>query len=396
VGATAVSVAMETNQHGDTEVASLEKTLNKPCDLLADFRVERETANTTGDLLTFDDDAGTKSELLLSDNTAVALSGEEQKEGSRRMEPSMKALESNRKVEDQNETLGGLKSGPDRLEAESVIGNQALVRKEEGGLEDSEEFVEAHETLDHENVGVTVEDENVGVTVEDENAGVTVEDENAGVTVEDENAGVTVEDENAVHTPVQDVVTTVSQTGSESVALSPTVHHPLQHATEIETVSAKPDAALILTNQNAVLNAASNQDAVLTNQVAVLDVATSQDAVLTNQDAVLDAASNENAVLTNENVLDTSTNQDAVLDTPTNEDAVLVTSTSQSAVLDVATNQETADVLPSAPALLGPSEMVQLVCREEVEDAREVERVSEGQLYPWLDSIIEGTYIYHP
>ena len=387
MGATAVSVAMETNQHGDTEVASLEKTSNKPCDLLADFRVERETANTTGDLLTFDDDAGTKSELLLSDNTAVAMSGEGQKEGSRHMEPSMKALESNRKVEDQNETLGGLKSGPDRLEAESVIGSQVLVRKEEEGLEESEEFVEAHETLDH---------ENVGVTVEDEIAGVTVEDENAGVTVEDENAGVTVEDENAVHTPVQDVVTTISQTGTESVALSPTVHHPLQHATEIETVSAKPDAALILTNQDAVLNAASNQDAVLTNQVAVLDVATSQDAVLTNQHAVLDAASNENAVLTNENVLDTSTNQDAVLDTPTNEDAVLVTSTSQSAVLDVATKQETADVLPSAPALLGPSEMVQLVCREEVEDAREVERVSEGQLYPWLDSIIEGTYIYHP
>ena len=383
MGATAVSVAMETNQHGDTEVASLEKTLNKPCDLLADFRVERETANTTGDLLTFDDDAGTKSELLLSDNTAVAMSGEGQKEGSRRMEPSMKALESNRKVEDQNETLGGLKSGPDCLESESVIGSQVLVRKEEEGLEESEEFVEAHETLDHENVGVTVEDENAGVSVEDENAGVSVEDENAGVTVEDENVGVTVEDENAgvtVHTPVQDVVTTVSQTGSESVALSQTVHHPLQHATEIETVSAKPDAALILTNQDAVLNAASNQDAVLTNQVALLDAATNENAVLTNQDAVLD----------------TSTNEDAVLVTPTNEDAVLVTSTSQSAVLDVATNQETADVLPSAPALLGPSEMVQLVCREEVEDAREVERVSEGQLYPWLDSIIEGTYIYHP
>ena len=375
MGATAVSVAMETNQHGDTEVASLEKTLNKPCDLLADFRVERETANTTGDLLTFDDDAGTKSELLLSDNTAVAMSGEGQKEGSRRMEPSMKALESNRKVEDQNETLGGLKSGPDCLESESVIGSQVLVRKEEEGLEESEEFVEAHETLDHENVGVTVEDENAGVTVEDENAGVTVEDENVGVTV---------------HTPVQDVVTTVSQTGSESVALSQTVHHPLQHATEIETVSAKPDAALILTNQDAVLNAASNQDAVLTNQVALLDAATNENAVLTNQDAVLVTSTNQDAVL------DTSTNQDAVLVTPTNEDAVLVTSTSQSAVLDVATNQETADVLPSAPALLGPSEMVQLVCREEVEDAREVERVSEGQLYPWLDSIIEGTYIYHP
>ena len=393
MGATAVSVAMETNQHGDTEVASLEKTLNKPCDLLADFRVERETANTTGDLLTFDDDAGTKSELLLSDNTAVAMSGEGQKEGSRRMEPSMKALESNRKVEDQNETLGGLKSGPDCLESESVIGSQVLVRKEEEGLEESEEFVEAHETLDHENVGVTVEDENAGVSVEDENVGVTVEDENAGVTVEDENAGVTVEDENAgvtVHTPVQDVVTTVSQTGSESIALSQTVHHPLQHATEIETVSAKPDAALILTNQDAVLNAASNQDAVLTNQVALLDAATNENAVLTNQDAVLVTSTNQDAVL------DTSTNQDAVLVTPTNEDAVLVTSTSQSAVLDVATNQETADVLPSAPALLGPSEMVQLVCREEVEDAREVERVSEGQLYPWLDSIIEGTYIYHP
>ena len=393
MGATAVSVAMETNQHGDTEVASLEKTLNKPCDLLADFRVERETANTTGDLLTFDDDAGTKSELLLSDNTAVAMSGEGQKEGSRRMEPSMKALESNRKVEDQNETLGGLKSGPDCLESESVIGSQVLVRKEEEGLEESEEFVEAHETLDHENVGVTVEDENAGVSVEDENAGVTVEDENVGVTVEDENAGVTVEDENAgvtVHTPVQDVVTTVSQTGSESVALSQTVHHPLQHATEIETVSAKPDAALILTNQDAVLNAASNQDAVLTNQVALLDAATNENAVLTNQDAVLVTSTNQDAVL------DTSTNEDAVLVTPTNEDAVLVTSTSQSAVLDVATNQETADVLPSAPALLGPSEMVQLVCREEVEDAREVERVSEGQLYPWLDSIIEGTYIYHP
>ena len=375
MGATAVSVAMETNQHGDTEVASLEKTLNKPCDLLADFRVERETANTTGDLLTFDDDAGTKSELLLSDNTAVAMSGEGQKEGSRRMEPSMKALESNRKVEDQNETLGGLKSGPDCLESESVIGSQVLVRKEEEGLEESEEFVEAHETLDHENVGVTVEDENAGVSVEDENAGVTVEDENAGVTV---------------HTPVQDVVTTVSQTGSESVALSQTVHHPLQHATEIETVSAKPDAALILTNQDAVLNAASNQDAVLTNQVALLDAATNENAVLTNQDAVLVTSTNQDAVL------DTSTNEDAVLVTPTNEDAVLVTSTSQSAVLDVATNQETADVLPSAPALLGPSEMVQLVCREEVEDAREVERVSEGQLYPWLDSIIEGTYIYHP
>ena len=375
MGATAVSVAMETNQHGDTEVASLEKTLNKPCDLLADFRVERETANTTGDLLTFDDDAGTKSELLLSDNTAVAMSGEGQKEGSRRMEPSMKALESNRKVEDQNETLGGLKSGPDCLESESVIGSQVLVRKEEEGLEESEEFVEAHETLDHENVGVTVEDENAGVTVEDENAGVTVEDENVGVTV---------------HTPVQDVVTTVSQTGSESVALSQTVHHPLQHATEIETVSAKPDAALILTNQDAVLNAASNQDAVLTNQVALLDAATNENAVLTNQDAVLVTSTNQDAVL------DTSTNEDAVLVTPTNEDAVLVTSTSQSAVLDVATNQETADVLPSAPALLGPSEMVQLVCREEVEDAREVERVSEGQLYPWLDSIIEGTYIYHP
>ena len=345
MGATAVSVAMETNQHGDTEVASLEKASNKPCDLLADFRVERETANTTGDLLTFDDDAGTKSELL-SDNAAVALSDEEQKEGSRCMEPSMKALESNRRVEDQNETLGGLKSGPDSLESESVIGNQVLVRKEEEDLEDSEDFVEAHETLDHENVGVTV---------------------NAGVTVEDENAGVT------VHTPVQDVVTTVSQTGSESVALSPTVHHPLQHATEIETVSTKLDAALISTNQVAVLDVATNQDAVLTNQVAVLDAST-------NQDAVLDA----------------STNQDAVLDTSTNEDAVLVTSTSQSAVLDVATNQEAADVLPSAPALLGPSEMVQLVCREEVEDAREVERVSEGQLYPWLDSIIEGVYIYHP
>ena len=339
MGATAVSVAMETNQHGDTEVASLEKASNKPCDLLADFRVERETANTTGDLLTFDDDAGTKSELL-SDNAAVALSDEEQKEGSRCMEPSMKALESNRRVEDQNETLGGLKSGPDSLESESVIGNQLLVRKEEEDLEDSEDFVEAHETLDHENVGVTVEDENAGVTV---------------------------------HTPVQDVVTTVSQTGSESVALSPTVHHPLQHATEIETVSTKLDAALISTNQVAVLDVATNQDAVLTNQVAVLDAST-------NQDAVLDA----------------STNQDAVLDTSTNEDAVLVTSTSQSAVLDVATNQEAADVLPSAPALLGPSEMVQLVCREEVEDAREVERVSEGQLYPWLDSIIEGVYIYHP
>ena len=211
-----------------------------------------------------------------------------------------------------------------------------------------------------------------------------MEDENAGVTVEDENVGVT------VHTPVQDVVTTVSQTGSESVALSQTVHHPLQHATEIETVSAKPDAALILTNQDAVLNAASNQDAVLTNQVALLDAATNENAVLTNQDAVLVTSTNQDAVL------DTSTNEDAVLVTPTNEDAVLVTSTSQSAVLDVATNQETADVLPSAPALLGPSEMVQLVCREEVEDAREVERVSEGQLYPWLDSIIEGTYIYHP
>ena len=359
MGATAVSVAMETNQHGDTEVASLEKASNKPCDLLADFRVERETANTTGDLLTFDDDAGTKSELL-SDNATVALSDEEQKEGSRCMEPSMKALESNRRVEDQNETLGGLKSGPDSLESESVIGNQLLVRKEEEELEDSEEFVEAHETLDRENVGVTV---------------------NAGVTV---------------HTPVQDVVTTVSQTGSESVALSqtvalsPTVHHPLQRATEIETVSTKLDAALISTNQVAVLDVATNQDAVLTNQVAVLDVATSQDAVLTNQDAVLDAATNENAVL------DTLTNQDAVLDASTNEDAVLDTSTSQSAILDVATNQEAADVLPSAPALLGPSEMVQLVCREEVEDAREVERVSEGQLYPWLDSIIEGVYIYHP
>lgn len=343
MGATAVSVAMETNQHGDTEVASLEKASNKPCDLLADFRVERETANTTGDLLMFDDDAGTKSELL-SDNATVALSDEEQKEGSRCMEPSMKALESNRRVEDQNETLGGLKSGPDSLESESVIGNQVLVRKEEEDLEDSEEFVEAHETLDRENVGVTV---------------------NAGVTV---------------HTPVQDVVTTVSQTGSESVALSQTVHHPLLRATEIETVSTKLDAALISTNQVAVLDVATNQDAVLTNQVAVLDVATSQDAVLTNEDAVLDA----------------STNQDAVLDASTNEDAVLVTSTSQSAVLDVATNQEAADVLPSAPALLGPSEMVQLVCREEVEDAREVERVSEGQLYPWLDSIIEGVYIYHP
>ena len=355
MGATAVSVAMETNQHGDTEVASLEKASNKPCDLLADFRVERETANTTGDLLTFDDDAGAKSELL-SDNAAVALSDEEQKEGSRCMEPSMKALESDTRVEDQNETLGGLKSGPDSLESESVIGNQVLVKKEEEDLEDSGEFVEAHETLDRENVGVTVEDENAGFTV---------------------------------HAPVQDVVTTVSQTGSESVALSQTVHHPLQHATEIETVSTKLDAALISTNQVAVLDVATNQDAVLTNQVAVLDVATSQDAVLTNQDAVLDAATNENAVL------DTLTNKDAVLVTSTNEDAVLVTSTSQSAVLDVATNQEAADVLPSAPALLGPSEMVQLVCREEVEDAREVERVSEGQLYPWLDSIIEGVYIYH-
>ena len=375
MGATAVSVAMETNQHGDTEVASLEKASNKPCDLLADFRVERETANTTGDLLTFDDDAGTKSELL-SDNAAVALSDEEQKEGSRCMEPSMKALESDTRVEDQNETLGGLKSGSDSLESESVIGNQLLVRKEEEDLEDSEDFVEAHETLDHENVGVTVEDENAGVTVEDENAGVTV------------------------HTPVQDVVTTVSQTGSESVALSPTVHHPLQHATEIETVSTKLDAALISTNQVAVLDVVTNQGAVLTNQVAVLDIATSQDAVLTNQDAVLDAATNENAVLdtlTNQDaVLDASANQDAVVDASTNEDAVLDTSTSQSAVLDVATNQEAADVLPSAPALLGPSEMVQLVCREEVEDAREVERVSEGQLYPWLDSVIEGVYIYHP
>ena len=377
VGATAVSVAVETNQHKDTEVASLEKTPSEPCDLLADFRVKRETANTTGDLLTFDDDAGAKHEPL-SGNTTVAMSDEGQKEATRPMEPGMKTLDSNRKVEDQNETLEVVKPGTDSLESENGIRNQVLVRKEkeEGDSEDSEGFVEAHETLDR----------------------------------EDENAGV------AVHVPVQDGVTTVSQTGSdhESVAPGPAVHHPLQHSTNIETVSFNQNTAL---DQDAVLDAATSQDAVLTNQVAVLDeatnqdavmeIATSEDAVLTNQVAVVDAATNQDAVLdvaTNQDtVLDVATNQDTalnvltsqdtVLDTSTNQDATLDTSTSQDAVLDVATNQETADVLPSAPALLGPSEMVQLVCREEVEGVREVERVSEGPLYPRLDSVIEGAYL---
>ena len=390
MGATAVSVAVETSQHGDTEVVSLEKTPNEPCDLLADFRAERETANTTGDLLTFDDDAGSKREPL-SDNTTVAVSDEGQKEDTRPMELGMKYLESNRKVEDQNETLEVLKPGTDSLESENVIGNQVLVRKEEEeeDSEDSEGFVEAHESLDR----------------------------------EDENAGV------AVHTPVQ--VTTVSQTGSESVALGPAVHHPLQHTTDIETVSTNQNAALdqdavldaatsqdaVLTNQDAVLDVATNQDAVLTNQVAVLDVATNQGAVMdietsqdtvlthqvavlhaaTSQDTVLDVATNQDTVLgtaiNQDTALNVLTNQDAVLDTSTNQDAALDTSTNQDAVLDVATNQETADVLPSAPALLGPSEMVQLVCRKEVEGVREVERVSEGPLYPRLDSVIEGAYL---
>ena len=375
MGATAVSVAVETNQHGDTEVASLEKTPNEPCDLLADFRVERETANTTGDLLTFDDDARTKQEPL---NATVAMSDEGgQKEDTRPMEPGIKTLDSNRKVEDQNETLEVLKPGTDSLESENVIGNQVLVKREEEDSEDSEGFVEAHETLDH----------------------------------EDEKAGV------AVHTPVQDGVTSVSQTGSESVALGPAVHHPLHHTTNIETVSTNQNVAL---DQDAVLDAATSQDAVLTNQVAVLDVAADQDTalnVLTNQDAVLDASTNQDAVLdastnqdaaldtstnqdavldiaTNQDaVLDVAINQDAVLDVATNQDAVLDVAINQDAVLDVATNQETADVLPSAPALLGPSEMVQLVCREEVEGVREVERVSEGPLYPRLDSVIEGAYL---